>query len=313
MKEEYLDLIERYLNGLLSPEEKEDYEARLKSDPEFYDTHQVLKAEHDAMELLVAEKLKQDMSTWKDNPPPDPFDGKYPDAGTGPGKKGRLPGPWLWLLLLFVAVSVTLMLIPSKEKPASPEATEKATDSIDYPDIPVAEEEQLPPSGSNPEPETEKPSSVPPEPEEELYAYADVAMSFYEQPEYLTSTLKSGDNAGAVTPYQRAVRLYADHRLTDALKELGTAQDPTESNVTFLRGMILLEQRKYRDAANEFEKLSGDELLPAYEDARWYLLLSYAADLPDSRAEFDKLKASLLQEKEGYYFSKVQELSARIK
>lgn len=315
MKAAYIDLIERYLRGELNPEQEKDYLQKLESDPDFLQTHQIIKAEFDAMEMLVGEKLKQDMAGWKDNPPPDPFTGEEKDDGGTQGSRNIAGRIWWGTLLLLVAAAALIFLWPKgdeKENIPAPDQDREFADTAILNNIPVAEQDQPVRDQDTMVSEMPERQEAPPVEEGPQFAYADVAMELYDRSEYFQSTLKSGDDPVEETPYQQALALFEKKKLKSALAALNAGGSASESNTVFLTACILFEMGDYSGAAKEFERITKDELLPVYEDARWYLLLSYAATLPESSDKYNTLMASMQEDPDGYYYNKVQELKLKI-
>lgn len=315
MSAKYFDIIESYLTGQMDPDQKEQFLKSLKQDAALREEFSLQKAEHEAMELLVSRQLKSEMNSWKESPPPSPFGFESEEKVFKVAATKQIYLRWLIAAAILALVIVPFYIMMRSDSidldsnnsaQVEPDPTEN---NIPEKDSGQNEEKQQQPLASeeekiSPEEETESGSA-------ELLAFAGIANDFYESPDQLQMRSGSSDQ-NSMSSYDKALDAFTEKKYAQALKDLGPSGGNEQSNEIFLRGNILFQMKNYSGAARQFEKLSRDEMLPLYEDARWYLLLSYAAGLPGTKSKYESLSKELLEEG-GFYEEKVRELMSKIK
>lgn len=321
------DKIEEYITGQMSEADVISFEENLKSDQELAATVALQKLEHDAMDRMLDLDLKAKMDTWKQTPPPNPFENNPSEIKKNPPSKRW--GRWLLFGLLgtFITAGIVYTIIGSPDQstkeisePSEPiEATqfentiptqedlleEKIEDDINEApltnDRPVANN----PSKKLPKKNTDKPTTPKKENQYQLLA----ASNYQSTPlPSISSTLRSGDDTTKKSNIEKAAEAFERKQFIDAQRLIGDPSDADQSNVRYLRGHIYFNLKKYAEASKEFESITSMTIVENKEGAQWYLFLSYLAQLPNSKTQFEKLGKELAADE---YFSnreKVQQL-----
>jgi hypothetical protein len=298
------DRIERYLAGKMNAEEKKLFTDDLQKDPELNDLYNVVKAEHEAMELLVADKLRSDIASWKSSPPVNPFEKVLPEKKSNNANLKKIS--WIIGTLMVIMVAVYFLMTEYKktdEKPADTTPTYKPAEG------PVAEaqseNEENFETKNNGELQENNSDRV-------LYAYAQISQKYYERPTSLFGSLRSGEGDDKEQNFDLAVLKFSQNDLKGALRII-EKEDGKESKVIFLKACLFFEMKKYKQAAGQFEKIANDELSPFYEETNWYLMLSYLAGLPSDKQKFDAVSKKILNSPDNYYYEKTKELIGEVK
>lgn len=308
MKESYFNIIEDFLTGNMTQDQKQKFLYDLQTDSELYEAFLLQKAEHEAMEFLISKKLRNDIINWEKTPPPNPFIDESSIKNNVESDKTLVKNLWITGIFILITLVASYYFFTRK---SSVKGIQNSEQEKAFPEIPVVKKNEE--NKTTPEEIIKEKLQDEDKWESQLYAYADIADDLYEKPDYLTSTLKSSSENQSNTPFQKALNDYNKNNFTHALKELNTIKNSTQSNEIFLRANVLFELKKYKEAATEFEKLIHDELLPFYEDAQWYLLLCYTATLPKSKSQYEKILSQLLTQSDGYYFNKAKQLEEKLK
>jgi hypothetical protein len=130
--------------------------------------------------------------------------------------------------------------------------------------------------------------------------YLAMASAAYQRPPQMGSTLKSGENPGEKTTFQQAADYFyqGDFEASETL--LGPPSSADQGQVRYLRGHAYFNQKKFNAAQVEFEAVANARFSPYKQDAKWYLLLTYLAQMPATKANFDELAAQLANEQNQY-------------
>lgn len=298
------DRIEKFLTGNMNEDEKKSFSEDLQKDSEFHNEFLVMKAEHEAMELLVADKLRSDFISWKNNPPVNPFENVIPEKKSN---KSNLKNTSWILGISMLIILVIYFLMPGQkkinDKPEHKSPTYKPSDfPIVKPDTSIEENRKI----KNTQETQEK------KPDPALFAYAEISKKYYERPSTLFGSLRSGEGDDKKENFDLAVLKFSQNDLKSALRII-EKEDGKESKVIFLKACLFFEMKKYKQAALQFEKIANDELSPFYEETNWYLMLSYLAGLPSDKPKFDAVSKKILNNPDNYYYEKAKLLIGEVK
>lgn len=310
----YFDQIENYLTGKLSAQEAKAFEQEVAANENLAMELELQKLEHEGMEMMVEKELKANMASWGDQPPPDPFSDFEKPKNTN-GKTWffalvgalLLAGAW-W----FFGTEKKVGKASPVEQPKTESTQEKEVEMPPPANMPVAEEptkreekDDMPPTKKQAEPENT--------PNTKQYAYADLSQKAYDVPPTFGSRLKSGERDDENSNLTLAAKEFDAGKYTDALKLLGPPNTKEQSTVRYLRGHTYFMVKNYRAAAQEFAVVASDEFLPNYQEAQWYLLLSYVAQMPEMEKEFRDLAQRLADDEYSDYREQAKELLAEVK
>jgi anti-sigma factor RsiW len=68
--------IEAYLTGALTEQEEAAFQKRMEEDEALARQVALQQLEHEAMQRILENELKEKMASWDKKPPPNPFEGK---------------------------------------------------------------------------------------------------------------------------------------------------------------------------------------------------------------------------------------------
>lgn len=309
----YFDQIEDYLTGRLSDIEARAFERRASGDEGLRTELELQRLEHDSMELMLEKDLKANMATWGGQPPPNPFEDGDGTASRTPKRGLRwlplallgalaLAGAW-WFLGNTGAADKNEPL-PSTEQNHLQKAKEQPAPPAN---IPIAEETPAA-NGEDEAPPTQKAPPQRPAPPPQSADYLSLAATMYGTPPTFASGLKSGEATDGKSAHAKAAEAFDKGEYAKALQLLGPPQTEDQSTVRYLRGHTYYMMKKYGAASREFAAVASDEFLPNYQEAQWYLLLSYLARLPDTKKEFDDLAGQLSEDEYSDYREKAKAL-----
>ncbi len=287
------DKIEAYLTGQLPPAEVLAFEQDMAGDEAFATEVEMQRLEHDAMELMLEKRLKSRMATWKDNPPPNPFD--EPTAPVPTPSKQYSWKKWLPLLgfaiLAFSGLYYFLRPTDSATPPAPTEAPVVSPPVQPPPNVPIATDEE---KKTTDEPEAQTPTKPEKPPVQQESAYIALANSNYDVADFSSGLKGAGDEKSV---FDLAAEAFDAKQYAKTITLLAKKEAGNESQVRYLRGHALFNLKKYGQAANEFKAVADNEFAPDFLSAQWYLALSYLAQGPSTRAQFLKLADELADAK----------------
>lgn len=320
----HFDKIEAYLTGQLTDEESLQFEKEAANDQQLANELSLQRLEHDAMERMLEQELKNKMaSSWAASPPANPFLEKQE------AKVVQLDARKNWRVLRIAAAIGGVLLItallwrltnnkppeivnepPKKETPSEPPTQEtppitipEETEIVETPDEPVNKKEQ--PKQKNRK--TERPAPPPSQ-----NNYLAMAENLYTAPSSQASSLKSGDAPSEKSAILQAAEALDEGRFKEALTLLGPPAADDQSTERYIRGHAYFKTGKYGAAAEEFKIIAADEFLPNYQEAQWYLLLSYLAQLPTTEKEFKALANQLANDEYSDYQQEAKDLLEKV-
>lgn len=300
--------IEAYIKGELSSDERQQFEVDLKTDMILAEKYQLQLMEHEAMEYMVGESLKNKFSAWNINPPENPLPENVKTKISETKGYGRLKfiiGAFFLIalvtLLVFVFYRIKSIRVESND-PDTPLMNDSLTQWDNEPfamDTLMQGEppDVIPDTNSKDKPSKEaikwedKESS-----QESSYrydlAYVKTAQEYYTEPEVFSTVFRSGAEEQPGN-YSRALEMYQDKKYNSALNMLSGLELQSNSNASYLMGHIYFQLQRYKEAAGIFSTIANNPLLPVYEDAQWYLFLSYTAELPKSQKKWEAMRKEL--------------------
>jgi tetratricopeptide (TPR) repeat protein len=303
------DQIESYINHQMNDEERLAFEQQMISDKTLADAYALQMLDHEAMEKMLAKELKSKFSAWKTNTPSDPFE--QPTINPEKSHQRSAWSRYKWwiagVVLPILSVALYLLMMP-KHFDIKTETTKTTQDTL-----PKEEDKYATLPKESSDKKTSLPDFTPTDVKSsEDLVYVDLVNDAYSMPQDLFSELKSGE-LNTSSSYYKSVQALSNKNYPKALKILGPSSAADESNIRYLRGHILYNMKNYKAAAVEFEAITKDELLPNYQDAKWYHFLSVAAQFPHNKKQFDKLVENLMSDEDFEYKAPLEKLVAEIK
>lgn len=321
----HFDKIEAYLTGQLTEEESLLFEKEAAKDQQLANELNLQRLEHDAMERMLEQELKNKMANaWAVSPPANPFSEK-PEA-----KVVHLEAEKNWRVLRIAAAIGGVLLItallwrltnnkppeivnepPKNETPSEPPTQEtppitvpNETDIVETPDEP---------SNKNETPKQENKKTKRSTPPSSQNNYLAMANDLYTAPSSQVRSLKSGDAPSEKSTILQAAEALDEGRFKEVLTLLGPPAAGDQSTERFIRGHAYFKTGKYGAAAEEFKVIAEDEFLPTYQEAQWYLLLSYLAQLPKTEKEFNALTNQLANDEYSDYQKEAKKILETVK
>ncbi len=285
-----------YIRGKLSEEEVIAFEKDLDGNPGRRESIRIKRLEHEAIELLIEDDLRQKMASWNT---PQPATGILGSS------------PWRWAMGLASAAVVLIALLiwwqrqpgvkPTPESQVAEKSKEKGNESGQDPGDTLLQ--PAPTKDELPAIKPGTPGSITPD------KYLAVADAFYETP---PSPFADSKGAGT-TPPQDALSLgiqaVLDHRPQEAirlLEQVDTAAVPDK--VRFYKewkAYAYYEIGRYSAAAALLRSLAADKnnSVASQDRYEWYLLLSLVPDYARNQAEVKALLDKMTDPAIGHEYS----------
>ncbi len=286
--EAQFDKIERYLRGELSEEENLAMQKAIAEDPDLAQELEFQQLELDAMDLILEEKLRNQMANWKQSPPPAP-----PSAGT------QRKTWWWWPTLTLVAISLLVWFnwpFNQEQEPPTRDADHQEDPNDRIP--PTREPNETP---ENPRPPIANDDKLRIKIPEIDRAGASLAMATYELPEDLNGTLKSPEE-GITSPLDPGLKAFLAKDYGAAIAEFNKISASVGEEV-YLRSQELLghayfKSKQYPRAAQVFSVLAqnqNQDFSILRQDAEWYLILSLLPNYSTNRERIEQLLIPILK------------------
>jgi len=309
--------IEKYIIGKMTGEERQSFEDDLKKDEVLAQKYALQLLEHESMEKLVANETKGKFATWNSNPPENPFQKNENELQDERQKQNMFNKKWL--IVVFVIGILTLLYFWINNAQSSVK-----TENIQSPEVIDSLKNNLDNSTENKQLEFADESikedkniqkipqfKLPKESENGGLVYVDIARDAYVLPQDLYSELKSGGEFSE-TSYSKALTALKNRNYKKGLSLLGPSKSTDDSKIKYLRGHLHYNNQNFKAASIEFEAIASDELLPNYDDGRWFYFLSIVAQLPKSKSTFDSIYQQLILDKNFDYKSELEQITNKI-
>lgn len=277
--EAQFDKVERYLRGELSEEEKLAMEKAIAEDSDLAQELEFQQLELDAMEVILENKLRSKMESWKQSPsvPPIPDKKQFP--------------LWIWGVLTVGGVALLFWFFPLFESPQPPPPppptitppTESPNDNPsnqDGPPIADGKKGQTDP--------IKKAIQIP-----KIHKEANsLAAATYDLPEDLKGTLKSPEEE-TKSPLDSGLLAFSAKDYRNAILAFNKI-DRSAGEDIYLRAQELLGHayflnRQYPQAAKVFADLAqNQDYNTLRQDAEWYLILALLPNYSKNREQIQQ-------------------------
>lgn len=286
--EAQFDKIERYLRGELSEEENLAMEKAIAEDPDLAEELEFQQLELDAMELILEDKLRSKMESWKQSPPPPSKGGigGYRFWIAGVLALGLIAfGVWFWQSQPVKSIE---KITTKPTKPTKPVEKE----SEDKPKPPIAIEDQPKDPIKDPIEDAIKIPKID-------IASTSLAMTTYELPVELNESLRSPEE-GTSSLLASGKKAFSAKDYPGAVNELDKIQASTGEeiylNAQELLGHAYFLNKQYSQAAKVFSFLAkNQDSNISRQDAEWYLLLSLLPNYSKNKAQIETLLNAMLE------------------
>jgi hypothetical protein len=325
---ELFDRIESYLKKELSPQEVIIFEKEIVDNPELAQAVALQRLEWDAMEVIIENDLRQNMSKW-DNPisaTPSPKESlrtvsKHKMGINETSPKGLSRSQLYWLsgtaASLLIATFATVWYFNKPQVPTTEIVKTESTIKMDTPSVStpsqaienekntiiVGKDKQIPQNElQNRNFEAEK----------AYLAYAESAYFKSDLPQFEDMQASRGEakDANNVDDAGKAYDKKDFKKAIDLLKNT-PAKDEYFMALEIL-AHAYFQTKNYPSALPVFKnllKLSGKK---SHDKSEWYLLLCYLTDFKMYQAEFKALENKILSNKEHDYYTQTMELHERL-
>lgn len=159
--------------------------------------------------------------------------------------------------------------------------------------------------------------TIPPSKEKKLLfsKSAQIAMAAHRPPKDWENYATRGDSPITKTPLSATYDAYESEDFSKALQFAKTVPSDSEwyLNALEIQGHSLFKLGQFRAAAQLFESFLNEKDPYKPQEWQWYLLLSYAAQLPESKAKFEALREVILANKSHLFHQDAEKLDALLK
>ncbi len=267
MKESHVyDLIERHLLGKATPKERLQLEKEMAEDPQLAEMFARQKQEHDAMEVFVEERLRNQLQRWAQEHPL------------------REPSVWRLKTIMLIAASALLLLAVYLFWPSDEHLQDHRVQKMEPEQPPI--EQSVPASQEGPvaalPPATKQ--AIPSEEEKKQRILA-LASRYNKTSGFKREILRDGEESPNLLG--EALTALENKKYARALDLLGQVSEdhPNYVFAQHLIGQALFVQRKYAKALPYLKKVAS---VPDYyykSDAEWELALTHLHLLQVSAAK----------------------------
>ncbi len=287
------DLIRAYLGGKLPSTEREQLEKMMLNDPELAAQVALQRAEAAAAELLIADETRQLFQQWQSEKP----------------RQHALfrSGPLRWAVGMAAALLLVCAMwqilrpavdapMPSSPAPTQPPADLPATPPASAPQPPIAGVEQNPPAKAKGRSSN----------------HLTLAQQLL-QDSPLTNLRQTTITDSTASIFQKAQQAYASGDYSQTLALLVQADAAQQQSATFLMAHTLFQLGRFRDAAEQFDRLIAQNSRQYRYRSEWGLLMCRLADRPRSETAFQNQLKEILAQPEHPCFQQATALRDALK
>ncbi|MCS6928537.1 MAG: hypothetical protein NZM43_03475 [Saprospiraceae bacterium] len=251
------DLIERYLLGLMSPQERADLEAEITRNPDLAEQLTARQREHEAMEYLVQERLRTQLQQWAKQHPL------------------REPTP-RYRHLVFVAVASVLLLVvalysifglPGRRETAQSSNSLPAKPPVTVPKTDISSSKEV--IAAEPPESLLLPTTTP------KRLFADLAARYTEQPQFKRTVVRNEEERLA---FMDSIYLdLEEKRFARAIQRLARVAPEDERYISarHLIGEVHLAKGEYEKAIPFLRQAINTPDYLRKSEAEWQLALAY--------------------------------------
>jgi hypothetical protein len=285
--EAQFDKVERYLRGELSEEENLAMEKAIAEDPDLAQELEYQQLELDAMDLILEDKLRSKMESWKQSPTAPPAEDK------------RWFPFWIWGVLTLGVVALLFWVFPFFDPsqptpppvpPVTPPSQVPNTNSGTTQDAP-------PPIASENKGQTDPIKKAIQIPKINNEANS-LAAATYDLPEDLKGALKSPEEE-TKSPLDPGLLAFSAKDYRNAILAFNKIERSVGADI-YLRAQELLGHayflnKKYQQAARTFSVLAqNQDYNTLRQDAEWYLILALLPNYSKNRGQIQQLLIPIL-------------------
>ena len=283
-KPELYEKIEDYIKGRLSVADMQAFENELTNDAELAEE---VELHRDMMEVIPDKDVINLRSLMNDSYQKYQENQQQKTTGTWGVLKGGGKMYWAAAASFLLVVSAGLWWINIKEDHTISQV-ETRLPPVEHPGPTSA-----PPTANAPMASVEKATNR---------DYAAMVQSVYKEDTYHPGTLmgkedakSGGAGAGSAAGnqtipddrLQKATKFYGNKQFSNVTQILKTLPEDGKTEALILRAHSYFQLGRYNNAVPDFQQLTDS--FSYQQDAEWYLLLCYAAQLPESKKAFDAL------------------------
>lgn len=282
-EEKVFDKIEDYLKGKLSSEEKETFEKEMETDHSLKEMVDLHRFEHEAMEYIVQEDLRQRIKDWEAN---------ISDKDRRKDAKRKF-----WVIIFSIAalgISILMYFFtqPPVELPIEEEipaiVTPEESGSKNDSETIIVEEKSDSNTG---EPRTDV------TPSQETMNYLALAESSYSVPENLKNYVRGAAEEESILAQMAQLFSKEDYKGVIDFREK-IQQDTLKGAQLELAEEYLahayFHERQYTQAAELFRSIANQSLMTRKDRAEWYAVLSLLPDYKNQKDTIDTLLAKMI-------------------
>ncbi len=258
-REHFYDLIEAHLLGKLSPQQRQAFELEVLRNPDLAEQFEAQQHEHEAMEVLVEDRLRAQLRRWSEQHP-------------------LRPAWWGMKTVLSIAAALALLLVVGYLLRRSGEVATPPELAVDAPAV----SPPPPPATTPTDAPTEAPALPPPSeskgasPPPAVPTAQQLALSYLKRPHFQPLNVR-GEEEAESHPLSPVYALLAEKKYTKAtaLLEQIDATHPQYITAQHLLGEIHIARQRYVGAIPYLKVVVRQEDYLRRKEAEWQLSLMY--------------------------------------
>jgi len=308
----HFDLIEAYLNGTLSAEDRQAFERRLENDPPLKEEFDFQRMENDMLQLLVEDDVREMIGNLKTTKGLDRANTDVKETNNSRQNLILILGllllaPIAWLWFMNREKSIGKDTPPIEHFPIQTPPTEEATTDLPIAGNDISQEDEtirdLTTEESAKEQEVKKEPKV-----EQLSALNSQQIAYlstqiaYRQKITLRSDTLTNTPEGRLTA---SLLLYQQEQYEQVIEQLQSvpSQDGQYVKAQELLGLANFKLVRYATAAQHFSIVSQSDLPPYDERADWNYLLCQALLSGVANSEFASARQAISADPSHFYYS----------
>lgn len=305
------DDIQHYLDGNMSAEERQAFEAQMAVDTNLADEVGAHRIERELMDILLEDDLTTQMQTWQEEKVQMQSESKQPKLFTiVTPRVMRIAAT----IILVVSIGIVFLVLKlrnngSNQEPAYVDKTEQNDDAIQNP--PATNQEQTQ-QKNNKDVIADNSKKAAPDQQQQKTALIALAEEFGGTPDFSGTSIRSGEEA--TSRFDSAVVFIQEKKYDAAIRLLQTIPNDDPEiyiNAQLNLGYLYFVKKNYKASIPPLAFAAANQDFLYAEAAEWYISLAYLGN--GQKAAAIKRLNRILADQGHPYYEKATELSKRLR